>query len=483
MPWSKSNLPPSVETLSKKEDWSDAQIDAFVSTANAMLEKGEDEGVAIATGIKQARHKENSVRFSVEDAKRIGKELGCTFARFSPEDLVEGMNHELEHGTSAGNLDETHDNPDETAKIALVHLYEDPEYYKKLETMEKTNATTFPEVFYCRHMQPGVAGYMDETILVDTDCMKKMSPSFIGKPVYVHHQAVDLDNLKEEAVGYVTDCFYNEMDGWLWAKFIAIDDAAKKVISENWAVSNAYMPLAWTGPGTKQNVEYNRAITDAEFSHLALVPNPRYEDAKIYTPEEFKAYQARLKEQLNELTNSKTPTPKTEMLPMKKGFQAAVEAFAQSLSGLVTSAISEVHNDDDATPCMNDDGTTDIDGKKVSLKELVNTYKAAKRKKNDDDDSDDSDDSKTRKNTDDEDADDVGNAKSKKNDDDDSDDSMSKKNDDESDDDESAKTKDNSKDDPKFFEELRNADRAPVLNATETVFGQLARGKSRYGSN
>ena len=57
-----------------------------------------------------------------------------------------------------------------------------------------TNAKQEPRIFYCKHIAPGVCGYQDETILIGEDCLKKMDPTFAGKPVYVDHQRVDLDN-------------------------------------------------------------------------------------------------------------------------------------------------------------------------------------------------------------------------------------------------------------------------------------------------
>ncbi|MGB2578128.1 hypothetical protein AAIR98_000046, partial [Elusimicrobium simillimum] len=41
------------------------------------------------------------------------------------------------------------------------------------------------------------------------------------------------------------------------------------------------------------------------YTHLALVANPRYEEAEIMTPEDFKAYKEAKRAQLNQLQNSK----------------------------------------------------------------------------------------------------------------------------------------------------------------------------------
>ena len=57
--------------------------------------------------------------------------------RYSLDDVRDGMNVELEHGTRYSDLDVTGDDPVVTAKIALAHLREFPDYYRRLEVMER----------------------------------------------------------------------------------------------------------------------------------------------------------------------------------------------------------------------------------------------------------------------------------------------------------------------------------------------------------
>jgi len=171
--------------------------------------------------------------------------------------------------------------------------------------VEKQNASDFPKYYYTRHMQAGLCGYEDETILVDTDAINKLAATFKGKPVYIEHQDVKLDTLKQDAAGYVQDTFMG-VDGWLWSEIMVTDDEAHEVINKGWAVSNAYVPTMWGEGGTKNNLPYDREVLAGEFTHLALVPNPRYEGAKIYTPEQ---YQARNTQLVNSLANS-NPTEK-----------------------------------------------------------------------------------------------------------------------------------------------------------------------------
>lgn len=75
--------------------------------------------------------------FSTEDAARIGKTLGITWSEFDMEQFRMGLDVELEHGIADPSTNVTSDDPVMTGKIALAHLNEFPDYYTRLEKMEK----------------------------------------------------------------------------------------------------------------------------------------------------------------------------------------------------------------------------------------------------------------------------------------------------------------------------------------------------------
>lgn len=58
--------------------------------------------------------------------------------KFSKNDLKKGMIVELEHGTISSETNVTNNNIVKTGKIALAHLREFPDYYKRLRELEKT---------------------------------------------------------------------------------------------------------------------------------------------------------------------------------------------------------------------------------------------------------------------------------------------------------------------------------------------------------
>lgn len=79
-----------------------------------------------------------SGRFTEEEARRFGAEVGIDWesAPFDVDQFRREMEVELEHGSRDPATDVTGDDPIVTAKIALAHLNEFPDYYTRLDRME-----------------------------------------------------------------------------------------------------------------------------------------------------------------------------------------------------------------------------------------------------------------------------------------------------------------------------------------------------------
>ena len=79
--------------------------------------------------------------YTYDDIMNVAKKLNIDFSKFSIEDFITGVNIELEHGTVSPATNVTNNNLEMTAKIALAHLNEFPNYYNKeygLPALEKT---------------------------------------------------------------------------------------------------------------------------------------------------------------------------------------------------------------------------------------------------------------------------------------------------------------------------------------------------------
>lgn len=218
---------------------------------------------------------------------------------------------------------------------------------KKLSDLN--NARSYPVLYYAKHLASGLAGYENETILIEPDALKEMLPSFVGKPVVVHHQDIELHNL-EGKDGTVIESFYNELDGCAWVKMLIESDEARAAIAKGWSVSNCYLPTKAGSSGMHHNIPYDRKIENGIFKHLAIVPNPRYEEADILTPEQFNLYQKEKKDKLAMLQNAKKD---------KKMFK------------IFKNTREEVNQIDEDT--MLDTG----DGKVIAIKDMINAVQTA----------------------------------------------------------------------------------------------------------
>lgn len=76
----------------------------------------------------------------MRDSMYAAKVLGVNFNKFTPEEFLDGINIEIEHGIINSNTNVTNNDLITTAKIALAHLNEFPNYYNKdygLKNFEK----------------------------------------------------------------------------------------------------------------------------------------------------------------------------------------------------------------------------------------------------------------------------------------------------------------------------------------------------------
>ena len=79
-------------------------------------------------------------KHTIEEAKSIGDKLGLNWKRVKPDTLKAGMDVEEEHNDN-NPIDNVNPNvakgdKKKIAKIAIAHIGEIPDYYKRLEKME-----------------------------------------------------------------------------------------------------------------------------------------------------------------------------------------------------------------------------------------------------------------------------------------------------------------------------------------------------------
>ena len=76
-------------------------------------------------------------KLTKKDAKIIGDELGINWDKISLTEFAKGIDVEMEHGTMFPETNITDNDRLLTGKIAWAHLKEFPDYYTRLEKLEK----------------------------------------------------------------------------------------------------------------------------------------------------------------------------------------------------------------------------------------------------------------------------------------------------------------------------------------------------------
>ncbi len=136
-------------------------------------------------------------------------------------------------------------------------------------------------------------------MLIQRPALDKMRQTFVGMPVFNEaHQdndvanagnAFDYWNMSDEerdryAVGVVTDVGTVD-SGWDYADVLIWDqDTQDNIDNKGYAASCAYIPTE-EEPGdgkSYHNIAYDNEVTDGFYTHMAIVPNPRYEGTKVY---------------------------------------------------------------------------------------------------------------------------------------------------------------------------------------------------------
>jgi len=78
-----------------------------------------------------------SKQFTESEAKKIGEALHIDWNKVNLKQFAMGVNVELEHGSRDPDTNVTNNDPILTGKIALAHLKEYPDYYTRLDKLEK----------------------------------------------------------------------------------------------------------------------------------------------------------------------------------------------------------------------------------------------------------------------------------------------------------------------------------------------------------
>lgn len=85
-------------------------------------------------------------KFNQTNAKRIGNDLHINWNQIDLSEFTRGLNVELEHGSKDQQTNVTGNDGKLTGEIAWAHLKEIPDYYTRLDKMEKVAKVHFKKL-------------------------------------------------------------------------------------------------------------------------------------------------------------------------------------------------------------------------------------------------------------------------------------------------------------------------------------------------
>ena len=246
------------------------------------------------------------------------------------------------------------------------------------------NSLETGKVYYGLHMHEGVAHYKPPgqkpfTVFVGNQTIKLMNSTFLGKPVYVGH--VDEHTKLTDADGVVCDSFYNKADGNHWSKFVVTTQKGENAIQQGWKLSNSFLVDKQSRGGQWHGLDYEHTVDQGTFHHLAIVPDPRYAESIILTPEEFKQYNNEKEAELIRLANSKETTMMKIFKKTKVDNSKDInleELYVTLPKKKREVSLAVLVNEADEAPAAPAEQEIDIDGAKMTLSQFVEMYKKLK---------------------------------------------------------------------------------------------------------
>lgn len=147
-----------------------------------------------------------------------------------------------------------------------------------------------------KHLQPGLVKYEavlnpdgsvqtpEITYLLELDGIEAMRPTAAGIPVVGKSEGFDHTKVQpgKEYDGLVTDSFWDGESGWEAFNFEKMNAETAQACANGFQFSCAYVPTQVDEtPGKWHGLEYDAKILNGRYTHVAVVPVPRYDGAEI----------------------------------------------------------------------------------------------------------------------------------------------------------------------------------------------------------
>lgn len=241
-----------------------------------------------------------------------------------------------------------------------------------------TNAKAWGQKFKARLIEPGIISYADVKSgvgVVRKEVIDRCANSFVGRPLIIDHEHVTPETMEKKADGYISNVFYNEKDGWHWCEGVVHTDKGKEAIKRFGKVSCAYE--CNTAPNRLKNtyhcIPYDFEVTNFTGEHVAIVTNPRYEEASIMLNSKSKPMN------IFKLFKKK-PAVEQAAPAVDEGVKQEKVEETKAVENSVVSESVEAKVDADAGEDLAGDTTVEVDGNKIEFAALANAWSEKDKK-------------------------------------------------------------------------------------------------------
>jgi len=252
----------------------------------------------------------------------------------------------------------------------------------------ETVKNALPKRYRTKFIEPGLADYTAEgfgKVLVSKDALDKMLPSFVGKPVFLEHNDIDAmeafeNGKKTLPPGVVSETGYDDGSGWYWADMIIWDEETQNAIDKyGFTVSCAYNVEQADGKGGSYHaIPYDQEVITGEYTHMAIVNNPRYEGATIVRNSKTQGGKMKFK-LLGKKVENQEPEKKEGKEKEEDEMLNAENSVVKMENGEtvpVSEMIQAYKNSKNSENVLNQEDEIEVDGETVPVSKLIQAYKS-----------------------------------------------------------------------------------------------------------
>jgi hypothetical protein len=254
----------------------------------------------------------------------------------------------------------------------------------------KTNAITqnlTAKSYKTRFLEAGVVNYPEQNqmVYISPNNLPIIAQKFKGCKIVIEHKEVSEEQAQQEIVGYVSNVYME--DGWAWADFTVHSQEAIDAINQGFSTSCAYSAVMKKEGGVKNAVQYDDEVIDIReddvITHIALVPNPRYDDSIILE----NSINNKIKNKIMNIFKFKSEKEGSKELTLENSlFEIdGEELLVSEMISCYKNAMAEKKEEEDKkSKLANGDDKVDVDGEEMTISELANFYKKNKKKNEED---------------------------------------------------------------------------------------------------